>query len=79
MSIGPTERLCWKPSIYGNSCQLRDQIKDALLSKESIYRPATERPMDPPVGQSEGKRGATLHRCGSLLDPLWEPKENFGW
>jgi hypothetical protein len=78
-SIGPTERLCWKPSIYGNICQHRDQTKDALPSQESTYRPATQRVHRPLLWANSKVRGATLHRRGSLLELLSESKADFGW
>jgi hypothetical protein len=59
-SIWQTERLCWKPSTSGNTCQHRDQAKDALAFAGEHYRPARQRAIGIPVGQSEGKRGATF-------------------
>jgi hypothetical protein len=74
--IGPTERLCWKPSIYGNICQHRDQTKDALSLQETTYerQRCAQWASCGPIRRYEG---AALHPCGSLLELLSESKADF--
>jgi hypothetical protein len=76
-SLGRPRGFAGNPPSMGTFASIATKLRTLSPSQESTYRQARQRAMGLPVGQSEGKRGAAPHRCGSLLDLLAESKARF--